>query len=99
MDAIETDPDFYNGFLTVIVISLIWSTAFFLLNHPKLTLIGTVPAFLCGLIIVLAAGDSPASLGSGAILYMIATVALIVMAFATKKICKAAPAQPVVEQI
>jgi hypothetical protein len=99
IEVIESDPDFFTGFLPLIFIGLAWNVAFFLLNHPKLTLLGNLPVFFCGLIMIIAIGETPADLGFGAILFMIASVTMIVMAFATKKIRKAKPVTPVAEQL
>ena len=81
MQAIKERPDYYVGALPVVVIGALWTAAFFLLNHPKLTLIG--------LAFVMEASGRGISLGMGAYLYAVMVIALIVCAFATKKIRKA----------
>ena len=89
MQAIKERPDYSVGALPVVVIGALWTAAFFLLNHPKLTLFGDAALIFMFLAFVMEASGRGISLGMGAYLYAVMVIALIVCAFATKKIRKA----------
>lgn len=86
--AVDADPEFYVGILPAIVVGAIWIVLCFLLNHPKLTLVGTVVMAFCGLAVVVLAMGWNLSLGLGTWFYLLAVVVCVVCAFATKKIRK-----------
>lgn len=86
MALIKEDPEFFQGVLALTVVGLLWSALFFLLNHPKLTLLGDLVSAFCGFAMSFSLVDIGVDLGFGAILFFLAIIVLIVMAFATKKI-------------
>lgn len=73
------------------VIANLWVILFFLTNHPKLTLIGTLANAFSILIIMMAISQFNGMLqyGAGFYLYIAATIICFVCAFATKKQKKA----------
>ncbi len=88
MQAINERPDYFVGALPVVIIGALWTAVFFLLNHPKLTLIGDAALMFMFLAFSMETWGRDISLGMGAYLYAVMTIALIVCAFATKKIRK-----------
>lgn len=88
MQAINERPDYFVGALPVVIIGALWTAVFFLLNHPKLTLIGDAALIFMFLAFSMETWGRDISLGMGAYLYAVMTIALIVCAFATKKIRK-----------
>ena len=67
---------------------ILWIAVCFLLNQPKLSLIGNLPLLLVWLVLLMVASDYGLDLGIGFFLYIIALVVCVAMAFATKKIKK-----------
>ncbi|MDO4327353.1 MAG: hypothetical protein Q4E24_15230 [bacterium] len=80
------DTSFFAGVPMVLLLSLLWIAGWFLLNHPKLTLIGIVPLLFVWFGFLLIGGKYQASLGIGFFVYLIAVLTCAAMAFATKKI-------------
>lgn len=87
MMAIYTqDTSFFAGVPAMTLLSLLWIALWFMLNHPKLTLIGVLPLLFVWFGFLLIGGKYQASLGIGFFVYLISVLACAVMAFATKKI-------------
>lgn len=88
MQRVNENPDFYVGAVPVILVGIFLTVIFFLTNHPKLTLIGDLlmSAMYLAFAVMETAGYHDVRLAVGAYLYLIATLLLIVCAFATKKI-------------
>lgn len=80
------DASFFTGVPAIILCSLLWIAVLFLLNHPKLTLLGVFPLLFVWFGFLLIGGKYEAPLGIGFFIYLIAVLTCIVMAFATKKI-------------
>ncbi len=86
MGAYLEEPEYFMGLPAVILCSLLWLAVCFLLNHPKLSLVGILPLLFAWFGILLIAGEVEAKLGIGFFIYFIAAVVCVVMAFATKKL-------------
>lgn len=85
MDAVAADPEFFTGFLPVIFIALLWIVVFFLLNHPKLTLVGDAALLFVGVGAIILGKDRGLSVGMGAWLFVLAVATCLICAFITKK--------------
>lgn len=85
MQAYAEKPDYFVGFPLMIVGGVLWIGVWFLLNHPKLTLVGVLPLLLICLVMLMTASDYGLNLGIGFFIYSIAVVVSAAMAFATKK--------------
>lgn len=85
MQAIHADPDFFVGALPVLFIAVLWVLIFFLINHPKLTLVGDAVLIFMYAGFVIAGKDRNLNQGAGAYLYLAAVIVCIICAFATKK--------------
>lgn len=85
MDAISADPEFFTGFLPVLIIAMLWVVVFFLLNHPKLTLVGDAALLFVGVGTMILGMDRGLNPGLGAGLFVVAVLVCIVCAFLTKK--------------
>ena len=83
---IAEEPDFFEGLPAMLIGGVLWIAVCFLLNHPKLTLIGVLPLLVILLAMLTTASGFGYGLGMGVFLYIIALVVCVVMAFATKKI-------------
>lgn len=88
MQAFAEKPDYFVGFPLMLIGGLLWIAVWFLLNHPKLTLVGVFSLLLVWLVMLMVASDYGLNLGMGFFLYIIAVVICVVMAFMTKKIKK-----------
>lgn len=87
MMAIYTqDTSFFAGVPVVTLLSLLWIALWFMLNHPKLTLIGVLPLLFVWFGFLLVGGKYEADMGIGFFIYLIAVLICVIMAFATKKI-------------
>lgn len=84
-EAMKADPDFFVGAMPVMIAAAIWIVVFFLLNHPKLTLLGDVAMLFMYAAFAVAADDRNLNQGVGFYLYLVAAIVCIVCAFATKK--------------
>lgn len=89
VEAIEEKSSYFAGITAVLIVGFLWVIVFFLLNHPKLTLIGDVALLVVWLVFLMTASDYNLNLGFGAILHLILVIACIVLAFLTKKTKKA----------
>ncbi len=87
-EAFAEKPSYFVGMPVMLAAGLIWVALWFLLNHPKLTLVGVLPLLLVALVMVMTASDYGLALGIGFFLYVIGLIACVVMAFMTKKIRK-----------
>lgn len=83
--AFAEKPDYFIGFPIILIGGVLWIGVCFLLNHPKLTLVGFLPLLLVWLVMLMTASDYGLNLSVGFFLYIIALVVSVVMAFATKK--------------
>lgn len=90
--AIAAKPDYFTGVPTLLMVGLLWVAVWFLLNHPKLTLLGDAPLLLVWLGMLMTASDYSLDLGIGAFLFILAVAVCVVMAFMTKKLKKDAGA-------
>lgn len=86
--AIAEKPDYFIGFPAILLIGFLWVAVWFLLNHPKLTLVGILPLQFIWLVMLMIASDYGISLGLGFWVYVIMQIVCVVMVFATKKIKK-----------
>lgn len=87
-EAFAEKPDYFVGFPVMLIGGLLWMAVWFLLNHPKLTLVGVIPLLLVWLVMLMVASDYGLNLGMGFFIYIIALVLCVVMSFMTKKIKK-----------
>lgn len=87
-EAFAEKPDYFVGFPVMLIGGILWIAAWFLLNHPKLTLVGVLPLMLVWLVMLITASEYGLNPGVGFFLYIIAVIVSAVMAFATKKIKK-----------
>lgn len=85
VEAIAEKPDYFAGVPQLLVAGVLWIVVWFLLNHPKLTLIGVIPLLLVWAIMLMTASDYGLDLGIGFFIYILALVVCVAMAFATKK--------------
>lgn len=88
IQAFQEKPSYFAGMPALLAVGLLWVAAFFLLNFPKLTLVGDVPLLVVWLGLMVTASDYGLTLGIGSYLYLILVIVCIVMAFMTKKIKK-----------
>lgn len=86
--AFAEEPDYFVGFPIMLVGGIIWIAVWFLLNHPKLTLVGILPLLLVWLVMLMTASDYGLNLGMGFFIYIIAVSVSAAMAFATRKMKK-----------
>ncbi len=84
-EAFVEKPRYFAGMPVVLIVSLLWIAVCFLLNHPKLTLVGILPLLYIWLSLIATASNYSLSLGIGFFLYTIMLIVCIVMAFLTKK--------------
>lgn len=82
------DPEYYVGLPILLVGGLLWIVLCFLLNHPKLALVGTLPQIFTVLVMSMTASEHDLHMGVGFFVYSIAVVICIVMVFLTRKIKK-----------
>lgn len=87
-EAFAEKPSYFVGFPQMLIGGILWIAVCFLLNHPKLSLIGNLPLLLVWLVLLMVASDYGLDLVIGFFLYIIALVVCVAMAFATKKIKK-----------
>lgn len=80
------DASFFAGVPAVTLLSILWIALWFMLNHPKLTLIGVLPLLLVWFGFLLIGGKYEADMGIGFFIYPIALLICVIMAFTTKKI-------------
>lgn len=85
VEAFAEKPTYFAGMPIMLIVGLLWVAVWFLLNHPKLTLVGIVPLVLVALVLLMTASDFGLNLGIGFFLYVIALIVCVVMAFMTKK--------------
>lgn len=84
-EAIAAKPKYFAGMPVVLIVGLLWIAVWFLLNHPKLTLIGVLPlSFIC-MSMISTASNYHINLGFGFFLYILMIIVCVVMAFLTKK--------------
>ena len=85
MTAVRENPAEYTGVLPLIMVSALWVIFMFLLNHPKLTLVGDLPLIfiLAGFFIL--DSDSETKPGFGRYLYLAAVLVCVICAFLTRK--------------
>lgn len=86
--AIAEKPGYFKGVPELLILGLLWVAVCFLLNHPKLTLIGIVPLQLVWLGMMVIAIDYGISFGMGFFVYILMQIVCLAMVFATKKIKK-----------
>lgn len=84
--AFAEKPDYFVGFPFILFGGTLWVAVCFLLNHPKLSLVGLVPLQLIWLAMLMTASDYGLSLGAGFFLFIAAMIVCVVMVFKTKKI-------------
>lgn len=80
------DPEYYVGLPTLLAGGLLWVALCFLLNHPKLALVGILSQIFIVLAMVMTASKYDLHMGFGFFIYSIAVVTCIVMVFLTRKI-------------
>lgn len=86
--AIAEKPDYFIGFPIIMIVGFLWIIVCFLLNHPKLALVGWLPLNFMWLVMLMTASDYGLNLGMGFFVYIIVQIVCLVMVFMTKKIKK-----------
>lgn len=84
-EAFVEKSSYFAGMPVVLIIGLLWVAVWFLLNHPKLTLVGILPLIFIWLSLLATASNYGINLGIGSFLYIIMVIVCVVMAFLTKK--------------
>lgn len=91
--AFAEKPGYFTGMPAMLIGGLLWIAVFFLLNHPKLSLVGNAPLLIIWLVFLMTASDFGLNLGVGSYLFLIAVIVCIVTAFMTKKVKNGNPQQ------
>lgn len=89
VEAFAEKPSYFVGMPIMVIGGILLVAALFLLDRPKLTLIGDAVLTVVWLVFLMTASDYGLDLGIGAFLYLIAVIACVVMAFLTRRMKKA----------
>lgn len=85
IEIVRESPEYFKGVLPLFLLGIVWVAVFFLLNHPKLTLLGDVLLLFMYAAMALEGANHGLSMGVGNILFLIAVIACVVCAFLTRK--------------
>lgn len=91
MGAIAEKPSYYVGFPWVIYVGILWVLAFFLTNHPKLTLLGDFWLLFLGLSFCVDIRNHGLQTGMGVYVYFFMILVCMVCAILTRKQKKQKP--------